>query len=193
GAAFLSQKQDPTLAANATPGANAYTADLLRALRGYSNILQQQGAFWRMFHSIQTSFKRRFSRGVLAEANWTWTLSDNGTTNLQPRYQHAADGTVSLRSDWDHYVELNKAQGTVKHLVRANFVWDLPDVTTRSSVAMRTVAAVLNDWQLSGVFTVSSGNPYTVGFSYQSGGSSINLTGSPDFPAAIRIVGDTGG
>ena len=47
-------------------------------------------------------------------------------------------------------------------------------------------------WQLSGIWTASTGGSYTVGFSYQSGGSSVNLTGSPDYDARIRIVGDPG-
>jgi len=193
GAAFLPQNQDPTLAANATPGATALTTDLLRSVRGYGNILQQQGAFWRTYHSIQTTFKRRFSKGVLAEVNWTWSLADDGTTTLQPRYQHATDGTVSLRSDWDEYVELNKSQGTPTHVVKADFVWDLPDVTQASNTLMHVVAAVANDWQLSGIFTANSGNPYTIGFSYLNGGGNVNLTGSPDYPATIRINGDPGG
>jgi hypothetical protein len=33
---------------------------------------------------------------------------------------------------------------------------------------------------------------YTVGFNYQSGGSSVNLTGSPDYGARIRVVDDPG-
>ena len=36
------------------------------------------------------------------------------------------------------------------------------------------------------------GDPYTVGFNYQSGGGNVNLTGSPDYGARIRIVGDPG-
>jgi hypothetical protein len=193
GTAFLPQSQDPTLAPNATPGANAYTTDLLRSLRGYSNILQQQGAFWRTYHSIQSAFKRRFSKGVLAEANWTWTLADNGTTTLQPRYQHAPDGTISLRSDWDAFVELNQDQGTPTHQFRADFVWDLPDLQQGSSAMTHILAAVANDWQLSGIFTGNSGTPYTIGYTYQNGGGNVNLTGSPDYPAMIRIVGDPGG
>jgi hypothetical protein len=35
-------------------------------------------------------------------------------------------------------------------------------------------------------------SPYAVGFSYQNGGSSVNLTGSPDYGARVRIVGDPG-
>src|SRR5207245_6273115 len=33
---------------------------------------------------------------------------------------------------------------------------------------------------------------YTVGFSYQNGGGNVNLTGSPDYVARIRVVGDPG-
>jgi hypothetical protein len=50
----------------------------------------------------------------------------------------------------------------------------------------------VNDWQLSGIWTATTGTPYAVGFNYQSGGSSVNLTGSPDYGARIRIVGDPG-
>ena len=33
---------------------------------------------------------------------------------------------------------------------------------------------------------------YTVGFSYANGGGNVNLTGSPDYGARIRVVGDPG-
>jgi hypothetical protein len=192
GAAFLPQNQDPTLAAT-TNGSSALTADLLRGYRGYGNINQQQGNYWRTYHSIQTAVNRRFTHGLQAGINWTWAIMDNGTTSLQPRYQHAADGTVSLRDDWEEFVDQNKNQGATTHIIKANWVWDLPDLDNANSTAKRVVAAVLNDWQLSGVFTADTGSKYSVTFSYQSGGSNVNLTGSPDFPAKVRIVGDTSG
>jgi hypothetical protein len=193
GAAFLPENQDRTLAPTGTPGANAVVADLMRAFRGYGNVLQQMGDFWRTYHSIQTTYQRRFRNGVSAEVAWTWSLSDNGTTGLQPRFQHAPDGTISLRDDWDQFVEMNKDQGLVKHRVKANFVWDLPDLNSGSNALSKVAAGVLNNWQLSGIVSVDSGTPYSVDFSYQSGGGSVNLTGSPDYPAKIRLVGDPGG
>ena len=192
GSAFLPENRDPTLAPNATPGATAVVADLMRAFRGYGNILQQRGDFWRTYHSIQSTYQRRFRNGVSAEVAWTWSLSDNGTTSLQPRFQHAPDGTIWLRDDWDEFVELNKDQGLVKHRVKANFVWDLPNLPYQSSLAANVVAAIVNDWQLSGIVSLDSGTPYSVDFSYQSGGGSVNLTGSPDYPARIRMIGDPG-
>jgi Carboxypeptidase regulatory-like domain len=192
GAAFLPQNQDPTLAASATPGATALTTDLLRAMRGYSVVNQQLGMFQRTYHSIQSAYTRRFNHGFSAGLNWTLSLSDNGTVGLVPRFQHNADGTYILRDDWDEYVDLNKNQGLIRHVVKGNFVWDLPDLRRGEGVARRVAAAVANDWQVSGILTADSGTPYTVNFSYQSGGSNVNLTGSPDYPATVRIVGDPG-
>lgn len=84
--------------------------------------------------------------------------------------------------------------------VSGNFVWDLPDLPASSSGA-RAIGLVVNDWQLSGIWSGSrvanfgQSNPtvaYTVGYSYQNGGSNQNLTGSPDFGGRIRLVGDPG-
>jgi len=47
---------------------------------------------------------------------------------------------------------------------------------------------VVNDWQLSGVWTGTSAAPYTVNFSY-SGITNVNLTGSPDYGARIALTG----
>ena len=51
---------------------------------------------------------------------------------------------------------------------------------------------MINNWQLSGIFTGQTGTTYSVGYWSQSGGGNVNLTGSPDYPARVRIVGDTG-
>jgi hypothetical protein len=75
--------------------------------------------------------------------------------------------------------------------MKASFVWDLPDVRGNGGL-LRAIGTVANDWQLSGIWTGATGSPYAVGFSYQSGGSSVNLTGSPDYGARIRVVGDPG-
>ena len=57
---------------------------------------------------------------------------------------------------------------------------------------MKALGLLVNDWQLSGILTAGSGARYDISYSYQNGGSSVNLTGSPSYPAMIRIVDDTG-
>ena len=93
GAAYLPQNQDPTLGASAVPGASAYTTNLLRAYKGLGNINQNTTEFWDTYHSIQTTFNRRFRNGFSFGANYTYGMSFKGNTGLQQRLQHAADGT----------------------------------------------------------------------------------------------------
>jgi hypothetical protein len=78
------------------------------------------------------------------------------------------------------------------HIMKANFVWDLPDLRS-SRPLLSAVGHVINDWQLSGIWTAATGDYYTVSVNYQSGGGNINLTGSPNYAARIRVVGDPGG
>jgi len=75
--------------------------------------------------------------------------------------------------------------------MKATAIWQLPSLKSTSG-GMRAVGYIVNDWQLSGVWTGSTGTPYAATFSYQNGGANVNLTGSPDFGARIRIVGDPG-
>jgi hypothetical protein len=189
GAAFLAKNQDTTVVPSTTPGQSALSQDLMRSIRGYSSITQNLGYQWRTYHSVQWSLQRRFRNGVSFGFNDTMGLSDHAA--IAPRYQHAADGTISIRSDQAQAQELLGNQNPLAHVIKGNFVWDLPDLKSTETV-MRVVGLVINDWQLSGVWTAQTGSTYTVGQSYQSGGGSINLTGSPDFGARIRVVGDPG-
>ena len=75
--------------------------------------------------------------------------------------------------------------------MKGTAVWDMPDVRSTNG-ALRALGWVVNDWQLSTIWSGTTGAPYTVGFSYQNGGNNVNITGSPDFAPRIVIVGDPG-
>jgi hypothetical protein len=76
--------------------------------------------------------------------------------------------------------------------LKANAVWDLPDVHGGRK-AVNVVKTIVNDWQLSGVLTAGSGTPYDVTFSFQNG-SGINqtLTDSRGYAPRVLITGDRG-
>jgi hypothetical protein len=196
GAAFLPVNQDPTRSATvaSVPGNAAYIQELLRPFRGYANIDQQWQYFHRTYHSVQFAANRRFRNGVSFGGNYTLSLSDTGTTGLPVspvRLDHAADGSYTVRADQAAYEDLMKNTGLQRHTIKANFVWDLPDLHGETG-AMKALAMVANDWQLSGILTAGSGTPYDISYSYQNNGQNINLTGSPDYAARTVINGATG-
>jgi hypothetical protein len=190
GAAFLPENQDLTLPASGTPGATAKTTDLLRAMPGYSTITQMWQEGWTNFHSLQVSFDRRFRNGLSFGFNDTITVSQEGSS--APRLQHNRDGSFVVRGDQAEADALLSPVKPPTHIMKANFVWDMPDMSYGGGL-QRAIATIVNDWQLSGIWTGATGSPYAIGFSYQSGGTSTNLTGSPDYGARIRLVDDTGG
>jgi hypothetical protein len=191
GTAYLPENQDPTLGTQAVPGAGARPTNNLRPYAGFANINQNTTEFSDTYHSIQSNFNRRFRNGFSFGVNYVLSLSFTGNTGLQRRLQHAADGTVSIRSDQAEYEKLNERLNLQRHLIKANWVWDLPD-WKNTSPAGRIVGAVINDWQVSGLFTGGSGNRYDLTYSYNNAGGSVNLTGSPDYGARIKIIGDLG-
>jgi len=181
GAAYLPQNQDPTVGTQAVPGAGAYTqTNLLKPYRGLGNINQNTTEFHDTYHSIQSNFNRRFRNGFSFGANYTLSLSFKGNTGLTQRLQHNADGSFSVRDDQAEYEKLNEMLNLQRHLLKANWVWDLPKMPTNNAT-MKAVGLVLNDWQVSGLFSGTSGNRYDLGFSYNTAGSAVNLTGSPDY------------
>jgi hypothetical protein len=189
GAAFLSQNQDPTLTST-TPGANALPTDNLRAIRGFGSITQQQDIGWNTFHSIQVSFQRRFTKGVAFGFSDAITLQN--VQQINPRLQHNADGTYSVRGDQADAQSFLQTD-PVRHTAKANFVWDLPDYKSASGGVGRTVAAIVNDWQVSGVWTGLTAAPYTVSYSIANNSvTAVNLSGSGDFAPRISIIGDPG-
>jgi Carboxypeptidase regulatory-like domain len=198
GAAFLPQNQDRTLAPAATLGATAVLQDQMRALRGYGAIQQQWGRGWRTFHSLQLSFNRRFTKGVSYGFNDTISLYDHQNTYANPpsqntavRLQHNPDGSFSVRSDQAEADRLLGRAVSNRHIMKANVVWDLPDLRSGNS-ALKALGLVINDWRFASVWSGRTGSPYTVVFSYQNGGGNTNLTGSNDYAARVRVIGDPG-
>ena len=195
GVAYLAQNQDPTLSST-VPGGAALTTDLLRPYRGLGQITTTWGRNWNGYDSIQMSVNRRFRDGVQATFNYTRSLrtignTGQGSAGQQVRLQHNPDGTFVIREDQAIFDELMRDTGNRPHVIRANFVWELPGVSTDNN-ASRVIGALINDWQLSGVYTGTSGSRYDATYSYNANGGNVNLTGSPSYQARIKVVGDPG-
>ena len=189
GAAFLSQNQDPTLGTSATPGATAVSQDRMRAyprIRGHRPAARARRADVPLAPVVVPAPVQQW---VLVRLQRHDRPYDRQNSNA--RIQHNADGTWSYRADQAEADKLLGNNNPVAHTMKGNFVWDLPDLKSASG-AMRAIGLVVNDWQLSGIWTAATASAYTVGFSYQNGGGSVNLTGSPDYGARVRVVGDVG-
>ena len=129
GAAYLPQYQDPTLTPNGVATSLVNTnVNQVRYYTGYGNITQNQPRGFRTYHSIQVSWNRRMRDGFSFGFNDTISLSDKQQSAA--RLQHNADGTITVRADQALADELLGDNHPQTHIMRANFVWQLPKITS---------------------------------------------------------------
>jgi hypothetical protein len=189
GTAYLAQYQDPTLAGSSTvPGATAYTTNLLRPYQGLGAISQNTTAFYNTYHSIQASVNRRYSHGFSIGANYTRGISLTGNTGIVQHYTYTT-GVPVLWSNEAAYDKLFLHQNdTPPNFLKVNATWSIPGVTSKGYFLRQ----ITSDWQVSGILTAQSGSAYSLGYSYQSAGSSVNITGSPDFGGRVVLGNNLG-
>ncbi len=182
GAAFAAGNQDPTLNASTTPGATSLPADFLRPYRGFGNINLHEMSGNANYNALQTALDRRFSNGLLFGVSYTLSKA-LGTTNGGDGDFHRIDGLDKQAN----YGPLNQDR---RHNFVANFVYEVPGQSARFGSG-RLAAAVFDGWQVSGIYRVLSGTPYTPGFTI-SGIGNQNLTGSFTEGSRIGLNGNPG-
>ena len=137
------------------PGAGAISAR--RPIPQLSQISTIRWDGWATYHALTLSMKRRFTKALMFDANWTWShslddASDPGATlneaNLPQDVRNLAAEKAS--SSFDH-----------RHRLVFSFIYQLP-LTRKSS---GWTHGLLADWQAGGNFTVQSGAPFTVNIS----------------------------
>jgi hypothetical protein len=187
GQAYLPQYQDPTLGPASVPGASAYTTNLLRPYQGLGSISQNTTEFYDTYHSIQVSLNRRFRNGFSIGANYTYGISLKGNTGITQRYTY----TNGVPTPWANEAAYEKLLSTLDptpHFLKVNTTWAIPGITGRGGFLHQ----ITGDWQVSGILTASSGSAYSLGYSYQSAGGFVNLTGSPDFGGRVVLGNNLG-
>jgi hypothetical protein len=187
GTAYLSQYQDPTLGTSAIPGATALATNLLRPYRGLGAIIDTWPRFNNLYRAIDTSYKHQYSHGLSAGFNYTLGLENKGNMLSQQIFVHSGS-TIALSPVQPANDALIDNVGFRRNTLKGYAVWDLPKLHNLPKAA----AYAVNGWQLSVVYTGGTGAPYDVTYSYASNGGNVNLTGSPDYTARIKVVGNPG-
>jgi len=182
GATFAPENQDPTLPASST-GSSALPTDFLRPYQGYGDINQYEYTGFSNYQALQTSLQRRFDNGLMFTVFYVWSRAL--TTNSQDYQANAADGGVVGNHDTIEKYDYSYSLWDRPHNFVANFIYQTPKVTDSAAKWL------LNDWQLSGVFRLSSGGIYPITYSI-GGVSDANLSGTNSPAARVVLTCDPG-
>ena len=183
GAKYLPENQDPTRAPSSTPGATALPDDLLRPYPGYGNIQMWDYSSSGNYHALQTSVNRRFDNGLMFSVFYVWskalTLEHNNDFS-QGGPPASLCGPPNCSDEEVRRLDYSYTPNDRPHTFVVNFIYQTP------KVADGALGALVNDWQISGIYRWMSGRPYHVTYSIPGIGAT-NLNGNSGQPTA-RVV-----
>ena len=168
GANFAAANADPTNPRVPLP------QPFLRPMIGFTDVNMVEWASSSNYHSLQLTANRRFTKGLDFGLAYTWSKALN--------YQDDDDATISAlvspRIGNYGLAGYDRAQ-----VLKLNFVWAIP----RSPWKNPLVRYALNDWQVSGIATMSTGAPTAIGYSFV---NPVDITGTASQGARIAQTGD---
>ena len=139
-------------------GSIFYPAGAPRANTAFSTIelKSSDGNSW--YNAMVFEVRKRWNRSFNAQSSYTFSRNID-TTQASTFFSDATNGTTSA---FPEFPGLNYNKGLAdyhaKHNWVVNFVWQIPFAKNLDGVA----GALLDNWQLSGIGQMRSGNPLTV-------------------------------
>ena len=110
------------------------------------------------YHGLATKLEKRYSNGLDFTASYTWghVLADTGTP---------LSGSLgfALRDVTCYSCEYSDAAWDVRHRFVYSAVYDIPFGRGKAASSdNKVINAVLGNWQANGIFTLSTGQPFTL-------------------------------
>jgi hypothetical protein len=131
--------------ANAAVAGGQISANAVRPYPGFGAINDFVTNGNSLYHSLQVSLARRFSRGISIQSAYTFSKSRDDTSTPQNSY-------LANRPEWG----LSGFDRT--HVSTSSFVWELPFGANLTGWEKR----VFRGWEISGIMSFQSGNPMTI-------------------------------
>jgi hypothetical protein len=126
--------------------------NVLRPYTGYGPGLFFVDLFTSNYNSLQAQVQKRFSGNSMVNLSYTW--SHGLTTDPADR---STGGAALPQVSGDFRGNYGPTVGDRRHVVTANFVWEIPWTHRFTGVA----GHVLDGWQFSGIQTFQTGLPLT--------------------------------
>jgi carboxypeptidase family protein len=157
-----------------------------RPVQDFQTIYRWMHGLNSLYHSLQLSMDKRYSRGFTVSAAYTWSK------NLDYVSRAGFGGSFGVNNPWNFFFSRGRSDMARDHRFVGSFVADLPRIRSGS-----VLDAVLGSWRFSGIITLQSGRPFSIGASNNpmAGGGSAraDLVGTgypildPDRPKGQKI------
>jgi hypothetical protein len=108
-----------------------------------------------IYHSLQLSFDKRFSHGLVTGAHYTWSSFIDDASEI---FNSAARADIAVsQNSFDRASDRGRSTYDRPHRFAANFVYEIP-IGGTTNVAARKL---LGGWQVGSFVTLQTGSPFT--------------------------------
>ncbi|MBI2685756.1 MAG: carboxypeptidase regulatory-like domain-containing protein [Acidobacteria bacterium] len=157
---------------NLTLAQNRANIDGRRPVKDFQTISRWMHGHNSVYHSLQISLDKRYSKGVTISTSYTWAK------NLDYSSVNGFGGSRGINNPFNFFFSRGPSDLSRDHRFVNSFLWDLPALQKQSPV----VRAVAGGWRLSGITSLQSGRPFSVGASNNpiagAGSARADLVGS---------------
>ncbi len=108
-----------------------------------------------VYHALQVRFTRRFSRGLSANALYTFSKSIDDASTI------GGGGAVVAQNDQNISAERGLSSFDQRHVLNLNFIYSSPFGENGVIKMSGWREKALKDWQLTGSISAASGVPFT--------------------------------
>jgi len=132
------------------PGATVANTQARRIYQAFGTIEDESTVGYSQYHSFQLTINKRFSRGFTLLAAYTFS-KDIGLTSSQ------GEGSLGTRDPNNWNLDKGLMPTDRPNILAISSVWQAP-----SPSGNKVLKAALGGWELTGIFTATSGAPLTV-------------------------------
>jgi hypothetical protein len=147
---------------------------------GIAQIFTAQDSESSGYNSFQTKLDKRFSHGLTFLLSYTWAKSIDSSSVF---FGSGANGTTIFpQNNYDLQAERGLSDFDIRHRLSWSFVYEMPKWNGASSGFTRAIA---NGWQLGGILTLQTGQPFSVLTGADNSGTGLgndrpDLVGNPN-------------
>jgi hypothetical protein len=134
------------------------------------------------YNSLQLQLKKRFSHRLQGQISYTWQKSIDTASGTFSSNEFS--NTVGIPLPFDTKVNRGLSDFNIAHVLSANYLYVLPGLSS-GPTALKWVA---NGWQLGGIFSRTSGEPFSVLISGDAAGT---LMGADSMQRPIPTCSNT--
>jgi hypothetical protein len=137
------------------PGAQGPRRPYFGLNPGLTNLTYRTNYGASKYHSLQARFEKRYSLGFTAGLAYTWSKYMSNAGNINGGGNGPPQDFRCYRCEWGNMPEDRR------HVVVVNHNWELPFGPKRPLLNSGVLSHLLGNWNLTGVWSLSSGERFT--------------------------------